>query len=75
MEEKDSEFLKKFGQQLAKTRKDKGLTQEEVAFSVGVSPTYIGFIEQGRRNPTILNIYKISKVLNIKLNELFSSFE
>ena len=37
------------------------------------APTYIGFIEQGRRNPTILNIYKISKALKIPLKDIFSN--
>lgn len=65
-------FLRKFGKRLADVRKKKGFTQERLAFTIGVSPTYIGFIEQGIRNPTILNIYKISKTLKIPLKDIFS---
>ena len=72
---KEAQFLKQFGQRLAKIRKEKGFTQEKLGFAVGVSPAYIGFIEQGRRNPTIANIYRISKVLKISLKELFSAFD
>ncbi len=71
---KETQFLKQFGQRIAHLRKAKGFTQEKLGFAVGVSPAYIGFIEQGRRNPTIANIYKISKVLNVSLKDLFSVF-
>jgi transcriptional regulator with XRE-family HTH domain len=67
-------FLSNFGKRMAKVRKSKGFTQEKLAFAIGVSPSYIGFIEQGRRNPTILNIFKISRALDIKLEEIFSDF-
>jgi len=64
-------FLKKFGKRLAEIRKDKGITQERLAEMVDVHRTYIGFIEQGKRNPSIGNINKISKVLKVRLSELF----
>lgn len=72
---KETQFLKQFGKRVAKIRKEKGFTQEKLGFAVGVSPAYIGFIEQGRRNPTIANIYKISKVLGVSLKDIFSSFD
>ncbi len=74
MKSKEPKFLRDFGKRIADVRRKKGITQEKLAFAVGVSPTYIGFIENGKRNPTIMNIYKISKVLNISLKELFSVF-
>jgi transcriptional regulator with XRE-family HTH domain len=75
MARKETRFLKEFGKRVAKIRKEKGFTQEKLAFAIGVSPAYIGFIEQGRRNPTIANIYKISKALKVSLKDLFSIFE
>jgi len=71
---KETAFLKDFGAKLTKVRKEKGFTQEKLAFAVGLSPTYIGFIEQGRRNPTILNLFKISRALDLKLEDIFSKF-
>jgi len=71
----EKEFLQQFGSRLAEIRKQKGLTQEKLADMVDVHRTYIGFIEQGKRNPVIGNIFKISKALNISLKELFSTFE
>lgn len=64
-------FLKKFGKRLAEIRKQKGITQEQLAVLIDVHRTYIGFIEQGKRNPSIGNINKISKVLNVSLSDLF----
>ncbi|MCL5093551.1 MAG: helix-turn-helix domain-containing protein [Patescibacteria group bacterium] len=72
---RDQEFLKQFGKRMAEVRKEKGLTQEQLADLVDVHRTYIGFIEQGKRNPVIANIYKISKALKISLKELFSPFK
>ncbi|HBG81248.1 TPA: transcriptional regulator [candidate division CPR2 bacterium] len=74
MRTKEPKFLRDFGARIAEIRKQKGYTQEKLAYAIGVSPTYIGFIEQGKRNPTILNIQKITKALDISLKELFSPF-
>jgi transcriptional regulator with XRE-family HTH domain len=71
MDSKQAAFLKSFGKQLSEIRKQKGVTQEQLADKVDVHRTYIGFIEQGKRNPSIANIYKISKALKIEIGELF----
>lgn len=41
---------------------------------VDVHRTYIGFIEQGKRNPSVSNVYKISKALKVSLKDLFEPF-
>lgn len=71
MDSKQAAFLKAFGKRLSEIRKQKGVTQEQLADKVEVHRTYIGFIEQGKRNPSIANIYKISKALKIEIVELF----
>ncbi|MCL4353435.1 MAG: helix-turn-helix transcriptional regulator [Patescibacteria group bacterium] len=63
--------LKNVGQKIQKARKKAELTQEELAERIGVSSTYVGFIEQGQRVPSIKTADKISRVLGIKLSELF----
>jgi transcriptional regulator with XRE-family HTH domain len=67
-------FLKLFGQRIAYLRHRAGLTQEQLADSVDLHRTYIGYIEQGKRNPSIDNIHKIAGVLKISLKELFKDF-
>lgn len=69
------QLLKEFGQRVAEIRRKKGLTQEELANAVDVHRTYVGFIEQGVRNPTIGNIYKLTNALDVSLKELFSPFK
>lgn len=70
----EQKFLNSFGKRLATIRKAKGVTQERLADMVEVHRTYIGFIEQGKRNPSISNIYKISKALKVSLKDLFEPF-
>ena len=63
--------LKYLGEKVKKLRKKQSLTQEELAARIGVSPAYIGFIEQGQRNPSIKTADKIARVLGVKLSDLF----
>ncbi len=63
--------IKSIGQEIKKARKNKNLTQERVAEMIGVSATYIGFIEQGQRVPSIKTADKLARVLKIKLSDLF----
>jgi transcriptional regulator with XRE-family HTH domain len=70
----EQQFLKKFGLRLSAVRKQKGVTQEKLAEMINVHRTYIGFIEQGKRNPSIGNVQLIAKALKISLKELFKPF-
>ena len=66
---------KRFGQRIKELRKRLGLTQEDLAFKVGVDRSYMGFVERGERNPTLSKIAKIAKTLNISLSELFKVYK
>ena len=70
----ERQFLKQFGLQLSAIRKQKGITQEKLAEMINVHRTYIGFIEQGKRNPSIGNVHLIAKALKVSLKELFKPF-
>lgn len=59
------------GRNIKKLRQEKGLSQVKMAEIIGVSPTYIGFIEQGVRNPSIATADKIARALGVKLSEIF----
>jgi transcriptional regulator with XRE-family HTH domain len=67
----EQKFLDTFGKRLAKLRRHKGLTQEQLAEYVDVHYTYIGLIERGKRNPSIGNVYKIAKALGVDIRDLF----
>ncbi|MBO8428237.1 MAG: helix-turn-helix transcriptional regulator, partial [Firmicutes bacterium] len=68
----ENEFvLYEFGKRVAYLRNLEGITQEELGFRSELEKSYIGDIEKGKRNPTFINILKISKGLNVSLEELF----
>ena len=70
----EQQFQKELGKRIAAVRKKKGFTQEQLAEIIDVHRTYIGFIEQGVRNPTIGNVRKIAEALKVSLRELFKPF-
>lgn len=47
-----------------------GFSQESFASECGVHRTYMGAVERGERNVSLLNIMRISEALNIKASEL-----
>jgi transcriptional regulator with XRE-family HTH domain len=59
------DIRRQVGGNLAKFRKEKGLTQEELAFDCELDRTYISGIERGIRNPTVMIIQKIAAALKI----------
>lgn len=60
-----------FGQRLRQYRMAKGYSQESFAPVCGMHRTYIAGIENGNRNISIENIYKLAEALNISISELF----
>ena len=64
-------YLKNFGCNLRKIRKSKNISQEELGFKSELHRTYIGMIERGEKNITLLNIYKLSNGQNVEVNLLF----
>jgi transcriptional regulator with XRE-family HTH domain len=53
-----------------KRRLDLGLSQEKLAERANLHWTYIGGIERGERNVSLLNIVKIAKALNVTASAL-----
>jgi len=67
-----SRVERQFGLRVRELRLARGLSQEELAFKVGIHRTYLGGVERGERNPSLKNIAAITMALNISLRELFS---
>ncbi len=60
----------KLAKNLQKVRKGKGLTQEQLAEKVGVTLTYIGYLELGYNIPNMHMLQKIAKALGVKVKDL-----
>lgn len=59
------------GRRIQRIRKQKDLTQEQLAEKIRVSTTFIGYIETGYRVPNLKMIYKIARALSVKVKDIF----
>jgi transcriptional regulator with XRE-family HTH domain len=64
------DMRKLVGRNVKRIRQEKGLTQEQLAELSGFSQQYIGGLEQGPRNPTIVSLYELATALGISHMEL-----
>lgn len=62
---------KELGKRIVEARKQKGMSQEQLAVKSEIDRSHMGFIEQGRRKPTLSTLYKIANTLGISLEQLF----
>lgn len=64
-------FLLELGSNLRKLRLEANLSQEKLAFECELDRTYIGSVERGERNISIINLRKISIALKKDISSLF----
>jgi len=65
-------ILQKFGSRVKELRSVRGITQENLAELAGLSRQYIGDVERGTRNISLVNIEKIAAALDVTLPELLT---
>ncbi|HTT99562.1 MAG TPA: helix-turn-helix domain-containing protein [Rhizomicrobium sp.] len=58
------------GLNIRRLRQTRGLTQEELAFEAEIDLTYLGGIERGSRNPSLLVMARIAAALSARLPDL-----
>lgn len=68
----EQDLLRKVGKRIRELRLAIGLSQEKLAFKCGLDRTYIGSVERGERNISVINVNKICTALNISIAELFN---
>ena len=70
-EERGKSIRKDFGDHVRTIRKKKGLSQETLAFMCGLDRTYIGGVERGERNISLINMHKIAHALGVSPRDFF----
>ena len=65
----------RFGKLVGRLREEKGYSQEEFSFRVGLHQTYVSSVERGERNVTIGTADRIAKALGTTLGDLFGELE
>ncbi len=72
MNDQDERIIKEtFGKRIRAVRKEKGLSQEALALACTLDRTYVGSVERGERNISLVNIYKIARALAVNEADLF----
>ncbi len=59
---------------LIKFRKEKGLTQKEIAIMLGINPAAVSNWESGRNSVDIENLLRLSKVLSVSLVDIYGIY-
>lgn len=67
---RETQVKKSFGERVRELRKQKGLSQESLALACDLDRTYIGGVERGERNISLLNIHKIGRALGVPAKDL-----
>ena len=68
---RNEKFLLRFGKNLKRVRKSKGMTQEDLAHKADLTLSQIARIETGRLNTSISTVMVLMKALDTDANELF----
>ena len=67
--------LKKLGARVRLLRVAAGLSQEDLAELAGLHRTYVGGVERGERNISVLNLIQIARALKVRVSELFTDVD
>ena len=72
---KNNTLDQSFGNALQRLRKAHDLSQEELAFRVGIHRTYISQLERGLKSPSLRTIGKICDELKLSLSQFMQEVE
>ncbi|MGG4552193.1 helix-turn-helix domain-containing protein [Paenibacillus humicus] len=68
----EKEILKLVGARVKTLRKQQGYSQESLGEKGGFHFSYIGQVERGEKNISLLNLSKIATALNVNVAQLFT---
>jgi transcriptional regulator with XRE-family HTH domain len=58
------------GDNVRRFRQERGLTQEQLGFEAEIDLTYVGGIERGRRNPSLMVMVRLADALGVEPERL-----
>jgi transcriptional regulator with XRE-family HTH domain len=64
-----------FGRAIYELRIKAAISQEELAFQSGIDRSYVSVLERGSKEPCLGVMFKLSKALDVDLQEIFSLAE
>ena len=64
-----------FGKAVTQLRVEKGMTQEELAHSLGYDSSTIGQLELGKKSPTLRTVFNIAEKFDISVTSLLARTE
>lgn len=65
-----SDLAQKIGHAIRKCRADQKITQEKLALLCNIDRSYLGRIERGEVNITVLKLYEIAHILKVEPSHL-----
>ena len=68
-----TDIRRKVGLRIKELRAEQGVSQESLAYAIGMARTYLAEVEVGKRNVSVINLERIAKGLGVTLGEFFSS--
>ncbi len=69
----EAKILRQFGANLRMEREKVGISQETLADTAHLDRTYVGSVERGERNVSLINIVKLARALGIQAGQLFKT--
>jgi transcriptional regulator with XRE-family HTH domain len=70
MKESERKYLNRLGRVIRSLRLRFGYSQEMLALHSGIDRSYIGAVERGERNPSILTLCRLALALNVPITAL-----
>jgi transcriptional regulator with XRE-family HTH domain len=62
--------IQRFGKQLQRLRTSRGLTQEQLAVTAGLTRTFVTRMELGQYDPSLSTLVRLAKALRVSVMEL-----
>ena len=70
---KQRAYLKRIGLNIRQARAEKGMSQESLALAADLDRSYVGGVERGERNISIINLKKIADALKVPASQLLKN--